>query len=461
VGQVGDIVSIDPSVVKALQDDQFIPVISPIGFGEHNESYNINADVVAGKLATVLKAEKLVLLTNTPGVLDKTGKLLTDLTAREIDELFADGTISGGMLPKIAGALDAAKSGVNSVHIIDGRVPHAMLLEILTEQAYGTMIRSHCSPAAEDVSADIAGDLPRVTRKRPKPGERRVQILQALAEMLQQPGAERITTAALAARLSVSEAALYRHFASKAQMFEGLIEFIEQTVFSLVNQIAEREQSTPDAASGGRHAAKVVAMVLQFAEKNPGMTRVMVGDALVFENERLRQRMNQFFDKIEATLRQGLRLSADAGGSATPTPSTPKCGVGTHGLHGRAAAPVCALGFQARADRAPGRLHCQNAIKIEAAGARPAGAIGRFGILLANDGDGLRDKASNGRLLETANLRTQRTQRFRRGRRKPEDPSAFFASSAKSLRPLRMAVHFSHGACRSAALIEYLAIIRA
>jgi len=143
VGQVGDIESIDPSVVKALQDDQFIPVISPLGFGENNESYNINADVVAGKLATVLKAEKLVLLTNTPGVLDKSGKLLTDLTAREIDELFADGTISGGMLPKISGALDAAKSGVNSVHIIDGRVPHAMLLEILTDQAYGTMIRSH------------------------------------------------------------------------------------------------------------------------------------------------------------------------------------------------------------------------------------------------------------------------------------------------------------------------------
>jgi acetylglutamate kinase len=143
VGLVGDIVSIDPSVVMALQDDQFIPVISPIGFGEDNESYNINADVVASKLATVLKAEKLVLLTNTTGVLDKSGKLLTDLTAREIDELFADGTISGGMLPKIAGALDAAKSGVNSVHIIDGRVPHAMLLEILTDQAYGTMIRSH------------------------------------------------------------------------------------------------------------------------------------------------------------------------------------------------------------------------------------------------------------------------------------------------------------------------------
>ena len=143
IGRVGEITAIDPSVVKALQDDQFIPVISPIGFGEANESYNINADLVAAKLATVLGAEKLLLLTNIRGVLNKAGELLTDLTARQIDDLFADGTISGGMLPKIAGALDAARSGVNAVHIIDGRVPHALLLEILTEQAYGTMIRSH------------------------------------------------------------------------------------------------------------------------------------------------------------------------------------------------------------------------------------------------------------------------------------------------------------------------------
>jgi acetylglutamate kinase len=143
VGQVGDIVSVDPSVVKALQDDAFIPVISPIGFGENNESFNINADVVAAKLATVLQAEKLMMLTNISGVLDKGGNLLTDLTAQRIDELFADGTISGGMLPKIAGALDAAKSGVNSVHIIDGRVPHVLLLEILTDQAFGTMIRAN------------------------------------------------------------------------------------------------------------------------------------------------------------------------------------------------------------------------------------------------------------------------------------------------------------------------------
>ena len=143
VGQVGDIVSIDPSVVKALQDDAFIPVVSPIGFGENNESYNINADVVAAKLATVLSAEKLLMLTNIRGVLDKAGELLTELTPRRIDELIADGTISGGMMPKISGALDAAKSGVNSVHIIDGRVPHVLLLEILTDQAFGTMIRSH------------------------------------------------------------------------------------------------------------------------------------------------------------------------------------------------------------------------------------------------------------------------------------------------------------------------------
>ena len=168
-------------------------------------------------------------------------------------------------------------------------------------------------------AADPMADVPAVTRKRPKPGERRVQILRALAEMLEQPGAERITTAALAARLDVSEAALYRHFASKAQMFEGLIEFIENSVFSLVNQIAEREQDVAEqgARPGTRQAARVIAMVLQFAERNPGMTRVMVGDALVFEHERLQQRMNQFFDKIEATIRQALRL--DANGSATPT----------------------------------------------------------------------------------------------------------------------------------------------
>ena len=148
-----------------------------------------------------------------------------------------------------------------------------------------------------------ASPLP--VRKRPKPGERRVQILQALADMLQQPGAERVTTAALASRLEVSEAALYRHFASKAQMFEGLIEFIEQSVFTLVNQIAERE------VRGFAHAAQLVTMLLQFAEKNPGMTRVMVGDALVFEHDRLQQRMNLFFDKVEAALRQSLRDGVD------------------------------------------------------------------------------------------------------------------------------------------------------
>ena len=151
-------------------------------------------------------------------------------------------------------------------------------------------------------------------RKRPKPGERRIQILQALAAMLEQPDGERITTAALAARLQVSEAALYRHFASKAQMYEGLIEFIEQSVFTLINQI-----TAAGTGDGAQQVARIMAMLLQFGEKNPGMVRVMVGDALVYENERLLQRMNLFFDKIEATLRQVLRDGAEAHGSATPS----------------------------------------------------------------------------------------------------------------------------------------------
>ncbi|MBX9716798.1 MAG: nucleoid occlusion factor SlmA [Burkholderiaceae bacterium] len=162
-------------------------------------------------------------------------------------------------------------------------------------------------PSAETTGAPLADS----TRKRPKPGERRVQILQGLAAMLEQPGAERVTTAALAARLGVSEAALYRHFASKAQMFEGLIEFIETSIFTLVNQIHERE------ASGAVQARKVVTLILQFGERNPGMVRVMVGDALVFEQDRLVVRMNQFFDRIEAQLRQSLRGAGDAAGSLT------------------------------------------------------------------------------------------------------------------------------------------------
>jgi len=144
-------------------------------------------------------------------------------------------------------------------------------------------------------------------RKRPRPGERRIQILQALAAMLEQPGADRITTAALAARLEVSEAALYRHFASKAQMFEGLIDFIEQSVFTLINQIVTREMPDAENGAGTVTAGHIVVMLMQFAQKNPGMVRVMTGDALLLENERLQLRMNQFFDKVEAALRQCLR----------------------------------------------------------------------------------------------------------------------------------------------------------
>jgi TetR/AcrR family transcriptional regulator len=167
-------------------------------------------------------------------------------------------------------------------------------------------------PATDEAEVVVTESATPV-RKRPKPGERRVQILQTLAAMLEQPGGERVTTAALAARLQVSEAALYRHFASKAQMFEGLIDFIEQSVFTLINQINERE------TDGRTQAHRAVQVLMQFGEKNPGMTRVMVGDALVFENERLLARMSQFFDRIESQLKQSLRLAFDSSGSSTPT----------------------------------------------------------------------------------------------------------------------------------------------
>lgn len=142
VGQVGDITKIDPSIISFLDSGDFIPVIAPIGVGPDGETYNINADVVAGKLAEVLSAEKLILLTNMPGVLDKKGNLLTGLTPKKIDDLVEDGTLSGGMLPKIGSALDAARSGVKSVHIIDGRVEHALLLEVLTDEGVGTLIKA-------------------------------------------------------------------------------------------------------------------------------------------------------------------------------------------------------------------------------------------------------------------------------------------------------------------------------
>ena len=181
----------------------------------------------------------------------------------------------------------------------------------LPEDASATDSATDADGPADTDTAHAAAAAPQ--RKRPKPGERRVQILQTLAGMLEQPGAERITTAALAARLDVSEAALYRHFASKAQMFEGLIEFIETSVFTLINQLVEREPSP------AVQAQRIALLVVQFGEKNPGMVRVMVGDALVFEHERLIARMNQFFERVESQLRQSLRAAAEAAGSQTPT----------------------------------------------------------------------------------------------------------------------------------------------
>ncbi len=164
---------------------------------------------------------------------------------------------------------------------------------------------------SEDLSPERAEENPAPTRKRPRPGERRLQILQTLANMLEQPGSERVTTAALAARIGVSEAALYRHFASKAQMLEGLIDFVEQSCMGLIRQVTDREPEGP------QQARRIVSLILQFAEKNPGMCRVMTGDALIHEHERLQQRVNLLMDKIEAQLRQSLRAST--GDSATPT----------------------------------------------------------------------------------------------------------------------------------------------
>jgi TetR/AcrR family transcriptional regulator len=166
---------------------------------------------------------------------------------------------------------------------------------------------------SDEALAPIPDAASTVKRQRMKPGERREQILQTLAAMLEEPGAERITTASLAAQLAVSEAALYRHFASKAQMFEGLIEFIEHSLFGLIQHISQREEDPAD------KAAHMVAVVLQFAEKNPGMSRVMVGDALVLENERLQQRINHLFDKLELSLRQVLRDAANDHQSAAPS----------------------------------------------------------------------------------------------------------------------------------------------
>ena len=168
---------------------------------------------------------------------------------------------------------------------------------------------------SEDLHDDPQDSDAPPTRKRPRPGERRLQILQTLANMLEQPGSERVTTAALAARIGVSEAALYRHFASKAQMFEGLIDFVEQSCMGLIRQVTDREPEGP------QQALRIVSLILQFAEKNPGMCRVMTGDALVHEHERLQQRVNLLMDKIEAQLRQSLRGALAANATPSPTPT--------------------------------------------------------------------------------------------------------------------------------------------
>ena len=182
---------------------------------------------------------------------------------------------------------------------------------------------------SETASERFTDDETAPARKRPRPGERRLQILQTLAAILEQPGAERITTAALAGKLEVSEAALYRHFASKAQMFEGLIEFIEATVFGLINQITTAQED------GQRQLRDIIAMLLNFSERNPGMTRVLIGDALVTEDDRLQLRINQLVDRIETSLRQSFRLAVAQNTLAAETDASARAAVVIAFVQGR------------------------------------------------------------------------------------------------------------------------------
>ena len=253
IGLVGEIERIDPEIISLLDSRDFIPVIAPIGVGADGEAYNINADLVAGKLAETLKAEKLVLMTNTTGVLDKNGKLLTGLTASEID-----GAVRRRHDPRRHAAQD--RLGARCGEERRQELAHHRRPRRARAAARGAdqRRRGHDDPrrrraAARRARASRVGTAAIMAAK---PGERRLQILQTLATMLENPRGEKVTTAALAAKLDVSEAALYRHFASKAQMFEGLIEFIETTLFSLVNKIqaetqdgvAQAEQTVGDAA---------------------------------------------------------------------------------------------------------------------------------------------------------------------------------------------------------------------
>ena len=226
-------------------------------------------------------------MTNTTGVLDKDGKLLTGLTASEIDALFADGTIHGGMLPKIGSALDAVKNGVKSSHIIDGRVEHALLLEVLTNEGVGTMIRADGTPPRY-ARPDAAAAIPSMATK---PGERRLQILQTLAAMLENPRGEKVTTAALAA-----QARRFRGRALPALRQQGADVRGPDRVHRDDAVLAGQQDRARETADGVAQAEQIVAMLLGFAEKNPGMTRVLIGDALVNEDERLQARMNQLYD---------------------------------------------------------------------------------------------------------------------------------------------------------------------
>ena len=303
IGQVGEIQSIDTAVVDMLVGADFIPVIAPIGSDRQGRSYNINADVVAGRLAEALHAEKLVLLTNTPGVMDARGELIPVLHTPDAQRLVDRGTISEGMLPKVRCAIEAVQGGRAGRHH-HRRQGGACGAARSADRRW----RRHPDPGVELMA--------KATR-----GSRRQEILEALASELEKRPGARITTARLASVLGISEAALYRHFPSKADMFEALLDFAEQAVFSRTKRVAEQSRPLPI------RVRAMAELLLTFSDRNPGITRVLLGEAVMGENNHVRERGSHFFERIETEMRQIFRDAALDPERVTTVPASVAAGL--------------------------------------------------------------------------------------------------------------------------------------
>jgi acetylglutamate kinase len=299
IGHVGEVRRINRAVIDMFLASNFIPVVAPIGVDREGQSYNINADLVAGKLAEVLKAEKLMLLTNVPGLMDAEGRVLTGLGTEEVN-----GLIEQGRRARRHAAEDPLRARRRG-RWRGFRAHHRRHRP--ARGAAGNLYRRGSRHADRAPGQDSSIHMNRKN-------SRRDDILQHIAMMLQAEPGGRITTAALAARVGVSEAALYRHFPSKAKMFEGLLEFVEETLFPRVTRI-RREETEPLA-----QCEQILGLLLGFCERNPGITRLLTGDALTGENERLRARVQQLYDRLETELRQALRDAETLRGLRTQVP---------------------------------------------------------------------------------------------------------------------------------------------